>query len=146
VFTVVNAVGAIADREGRIVRGHLDHATGARRGIVPSVEDLLGANLPVHGPAGNTTLTLVVTNLRLEPRLLRTLGRQVHSSMARAIQPFHAIEDGDVLYAVSTNEIEENLLGSVGLGVVASELAWDAVVAACQTSDRSVSGAHRSAQ
>jgi L-aminopeptidase/D-esterase-like protein len=51
--------------------------------------------------------------------------------MARAIQPFHALDDGDVLYAVSTNEIENQTFGSVGLGVVASELAWDAVLAAC---------------
>ncbi|HEX5505845.1 MAG TPA: P1 family peptidase, partial [Thermomicrobiales bacterium] len=31
VFTVVNAVGAIVDRHGRVVRGHLDAATGSRR-------------------------------------------------------------------------------------------------------------------
>jgi L-aminopeptidase/D-esterase-like protein len=50
--------------------------------------------------------------------------------MARAIQPFHALVDGDVLYAVSTNEIEDPALESIGLGIVASELAWDAVLAA----------------
>ena len=86
--------------------------------------------LPVHPPPGNTTLTVVVTDRKLEPRLLRTLGRQVHASMARAIQPFHALVDGDVLYAVSTNEIEDPALESIGLGIVASELAWDAVLAA----------------
>jgi 6-aminohexanoate-oligomer endohydrolase len=72
---------------------------------------------------------VVVTNQQLDTRLLRTLGRQVHASMARAIQPFHALVDGDVLFAVSTNEVEE-ALGSIELGVVASELAWDAVLAA----------------
>ena len=50
--------------------------------------------------------------------------------MARAIQPFHALVDGDVLYAVSTNEIDDPALESIGLGIVASELAWDAVLAA----------------
>jgi 6-aminohexanoate-oligomer endohydrolase len=84
----------------------------------------------VHPPPGNTTLTVVVTNQTLDARLLRTLGRQVHASMARAIQPFHALFDGDVLYAVSTNEAEYPALESIGLGVVASELAWDAVLAA----------------
>jgi 6-aminohexanoate-oligomer endohydrolase len=62
--------------------------------------------------------------------LLRTLGRQVHASMARAIQPFHALVDGDVLYAVSTNQVENPAVESIGLGVVASELAWEAVLAA----------------
>ena len=50
--------------------------------------------------------------------------------MARAIQPFHALVDGDVLYAVSTNELEVPTPDSIGLGVAASELAWDAVLAA----------------
>jgi L-aminopeptidase/D-esterase-like protein len=130
VFTVVNSVGAIVDRDGTIRCGHLDAATGLRRSLVPGVEERLAAGLPVHPPPGNTTLTVVVTDRKLEPRLLRTLGRQVHASMARAIQPFHALVDGDVLYAVSTNEIEDPALESIGLGIVASELAWDAVLAA----------------
>ena len=130
VFTVVNAVGAVVDRAGEVVRGHLDAATGTRRPLVPRVEERLEAGLPVHPPPGNTTLTVVVTNVKLDARLLRTLGRQVHASMARAIQPFHALVDGDVLYAVSTNELESPAVDSIGLGVVASELAWDAVLAA----------------
>ena len=130
VFTVVNAIGAIVDREGNVVRGHYDRATGLRRGLVPGVEERLAAGRPVRPPPGNTTLTLVATNLRLDPRQLRTLGRQVHVSMARAIQPFHALEDGDVLFAVSTGQIESDpLLDTTALGIVASEIAWDAVLA-----------------
>jgi 6-aminohexanoate-oligomer endohydrolase len=129
VFAVVNAVGAIVDREGRVVRGYLDEATGTRRALVPALEERLTAGVP-QPPPGNTTLTVVVTNEKLDTRLLRTLGRQVHASMARAIQPFHAVVDGDVLFAVSTNEIENPALESIGLGVIASELAWDAVLSA----------------
>jgi 6-aminohexanoate-oligomer endohydrolase len=129
VFTVVNAVGAVVDRDGAVVRGHLQAATGTRRQLLAGVEERLSSGEPVHPPPGNTTLTVVVTSQQLDARLLRTLGRQVHASMARAIQPFHALVDGDVLYAVSTNEVEPGL-ESVGLGVIASELAWDAVLAA----------------
>jgi 6-aminohexanoate-oligomer endohydrolase len=129
VFTVVNAIGAVVDRDGTVVRGHLDEATGARHALVPRIEERLTAGVPARTPPGNTTLTVIVTNQQLDARLLRTLGRQVHASMARAIQPFHALVDGDVLFAVTTNEVEE-ALGSIELGVVASELAWDAVLAA----------------
>jgi L-aminopeptidase/D-esterase-like protein len=129
VFVVVNAVGAVVDRDGTVVRGHLEAATGTRRALLPGVEARLSSGRPVHPPPGNTTLTVVVTNERLDARLLRTLGRQVHASMSRAIQPFHTLVDGDVLYAVSTNEIDP-AIESIGLGVVASELAWDAVLAA----------------
>jgi L-aminopeptidase/D-esterase-like protein len=133
VFTVVNAVGAIVDREGNVVRGHLVRETGLRRALVPTVEERLAEGRAVRPPPGNTTLTLVVTDLALQPRQLRTLGRQVHASLARAIQPFHALEDGDVLFAVSTGAVESDpLLDTTALGVVASELAWDAVLSIVQ--------------
>ena len=129
VFTVVNAVGAVVDRDGNVVRGHYDRGTGLRRALVPGVEERLASGLPVRPPPGNTTLTVVATNLTLDPRQLQTLGRQVHASLARAIQPFHALEDGDVLFAVSTGEVESDpLLDTTALGVVASEVAWDAVL------------------
>lgn len=123
VFTVVNAVGAIVDRQGRVVRGSLDPSTGER----PRVAD---AGLPAPPPPGNTTLTVVVTNQILGGWSLRQLARHVHSSMARAIEPLHTISDGDVLYAVTTNEIAaQDGLNEYVLGVLASETAWDAVLA-----------------
>ena len=129
VFTVVNAVGAIVDRDGEVVRGHLDTATGARGRLVEGVEQALAEGRAPRPTPGNTTLTLVVTNERLDQRSLRQLGRQVHASLARAIHPFHALVDGDVLYAVTTGSITNERLDSVTLGVLASELAWDAVLA-----------------
>jgi L-aminopeptidase/D-esterase-like protein len=129
VFTVVNAVGAIVDREGEVVRGHLDRATGLRSGLVAGVEERLAAGAPLRQLPGNTTLTVVVTDQRLDRRALRQLGRQVHASMARAIHPFHALFDGDVLYAVTTAEVENEALDAIALSVVASELAWDAALA-----------------
>ena len=48
--------------------------------------------------------------------------------MNRAIQPFATQEDGDVLYAVTTDEIDNPSLSPLDLGVIASELAWDAIL------------------
>jgi L-aminopeptidase/D-esterase-like protein len=136
VFTVVNAVGAIVDRDGTVVRGHYDRAGGARRALVGEMERRLSAGEPTRPLPGNTTLTVVVTNQQLERRALQQLGRQVHASLARAIHPFHALVDGDVLYAVTTGDVENEALDSVTLGVIASELAWDAVLA-CFEADAS---------
>ncbi|MYB76577.1 MAG: hypothetical protein F4X83_05675 [Chloroflexi bacterium] len=123
VFTVVNAVGAIVDRQGRVVRGSLNPETGER----PRVAD---AGLPPPPPPGNTTLTVVVTNQILSGWSLRQLARHVHTSMARAIEPLHTISDGDVLYAVTTNAIPQaDGLNEYVLSVLASETAWDAVLA-----------------
>lgn len=129
VFTVVNAVGAIVDRDGNVVRGHRDPKTGERRSIARAVEETASAIKPTPG---NTTLTAVVTNQKLDGLTLRQLGRQVHSSMTRCIQPFHSLDDGDVLYAITTNEVENAELNATALGVLASELAWDAVLTCFQ--------------
>jgi L-aminopeptidase/D-esterase-like protein len=48
--------------------------------------------------------------------------------MARAIQPFHMAVDGDVLFAVNLNTVESPLHEML-LATIASELAWDAVLA-----------------
>ena len=48
--------------------------------------------------------------------------------MNRAIQPFATASDGDVLYAVTTDEVENPSLSPMDLRVLASELAWDAVL------------------
>jgi L-aminopeptidase/D-esterase-like protein len=130
VFTVVNAVGAILDREGRVVRGNRDPRTGERHDYLIALERRLAEGKRPEPARENTTLTVVVTNQTLAERELRQLARLVHASMTRAIRPFHAFHDGDILYAVSTGGVEEGELDVTALGVLTSELAWDAVLAA----------------
>jgi L-aminopeptidase/D-esterase-like protein len=122
VFAVVNSLGAIVDRHGQVVRGHLDPRTGTRHHITdfPALNE--------SPPKGNTCLTAVVTNQKLRPAELRQLARQVHDSMARAIEPFNTPVDGDVLYAVTTNEVANADVSQFVLAAAASELAWDAVL------------------
>jgi L-aminopeptidase/D-esterase-like protein len=48
---------------------------------------------------------------------------------SRAIDPFHTIHDGDVLYAVTTNELGPPPVQDLEISYMASELAWDAVLA-----------------
>jgi len=128
VFTVVNALGAIVNRQSQVVRGYLDTHTGTRHHSATLVERKLAKDEPTQVPSRNTTLTLVLTNQKLDNRSLTQLARQVHSSMARAIQPFHTIRDGDILYASTTNEVENPGLNETALGILASELAWDAIL------------------
>lgn len=136
VFTVVNAVGAIVNRQGRVVRGHLDRETGIRCHAIEDLERRLAnhEHFDEHKER-HTTLTLLVTNQKLSPQSLRQVGKQVHTSMARAIQPFHTIYDGDVFFTVTTGEVENLALSEIALGVLASELAWDAVLNCLMESD-----------
>ena len=115
------------------MRGHLDRATGQRLPIAADLECRLAAGEGAVPAGGNTTLTVVVTDQRLDDYNLRQIGRQVHTSLARAIQPFHTVFDGVVLFAVTNDAVENDALSPIMLGVLASELSWDAVLSAVTT-------------
>jgi hypothetical protein len=55
----------------------------------------------------------------------------VHTSMARAIQPFSTYDDGDTLFALSTEEIDAPPEGPspIDLDTIAGETMWDAILA-----------------
>ncbi|GAA0996071.1 P1 family peptidase [Acrocarpospora macrocephala] len=127
--TVLNAVGVIVDREGRVVRGNLWGESLERRHPLTDYENgINGANLaPVHG---NTTISVLVTNVKLSDYSLRQLGLQVHSSMHRGIQPFHTESDGDTLFTLTTDEVDLTGISTAGFGTLASDTAWDAILAA----------------
>ena len=138
VFTVVNALGAVVDRDGRVARCRRN----GQRGPCPQIAAMIRNHVDrtakagdgdgggaAPGPTSNTTITLVVTNQKLPFWALQRLAVQVHGSMARAIHPFATEEDGDVLYAVTTDEVDNPSLAPIELGALASEVAWDAVLA-----------------
>lgn len=135
-FTVVNAFGVVTDRDGKVVA--CNAAEGWPQPLRPAT---LLSGMPDSRKPGwqppkettrNTTISLVVVNQTLEPALLQRIAVQVHTSMARGLQPFATEYDGDVLYAISTGEVDDKQPGaltSVDLGVVASEVMWDAILA-----------------
>jgi L-aminopeptidase/D-esterase-like protein len=138
-FAVVNAVGAVVDRAGRLTHGGQRVPSGETtiqellalvpEGLHSGADSILGVRGKAPPSARNTTISLVVTNQKLSYAALNRLAIQVHSSMARAIQPFATANDGDVLFAVSTDEVDDPALHPAELGTLASELMWDAVLA-----------------
>lgn len=127
VVTVVNALGAVIGRDGSVVRGNLDPATGARARTIDILAPARSGPSQERGPTQNTTLTLVATDAKLSGRELGQFARQVHTSMARSIDPFHTSSDGDTLYAATSNQAQANTSPDI-LGMVAGEVAWDAVL------------------
>jgi hypothetical protein len=133
-FVVVNAYGSITDRDGNTVR--CDPAPSW--GNLTKISELLTHLPESHGrdwtpptaPSGhNTTISLVVTNRKLGWFALKRLAMQVHTSMARAIQPFSTFDDGDTLFAVSTEEVAGDTPGLIDLDTIAGETMWDAILA-----------------
>ena len=138
-FTVVNAYGAVTDRAGRLVAcnkpkswGDLTMTADLLRNLPQSLKadwDAAAVASPDAGGTKNTTISLIVTNQKLDYASLQRLAVQVHTSMARAIQPFSTSEDGDTLYAASTQEVDGNELNPGTLTTIAGEAMWDAVLA-----------------
>ena len=136
-FVVINALGAITDRDGYVVK---DNRGPGQFNKIKTAELL--AHLPecrgegwtrssvTTGQTGrhNTTISLVATNQKLTSAELQRLAVQVHTSIARAIQPFSTQSDGDTLFALSTTEISTKYIFS-NLSTMAGEIMWDAILA-----------------
>ena len=139
---VPNPVGVILDRGGRVVRGNYDAATGERRHPVHDYAEAFAERRAVDTQPGNTTISALITNVRMSPVELSQFAKQVHSSMHRGIQPFHTDMDGDTLFAVTTDEVELPLspassrgrlsVNATALGAIASEVMWDALLEAAE--------------
>lgn len=132
-LTVVNAIGVVVDRNGRVLRGNVGPNGERRHPYIDGTEMLQGGPATMMG--GNTTVSAIVTNAKMTDRQLEQFARQVHASMHRAIQPFATMLDGDCLFAITTDEVDlpsevdgRPVDGSVSLGSVASEVMWDAVI------------------
>jgi L-aminopeptidase/D-esterase-like protein len=139
-FAVVNAYGAVTDRAGRLVScnrakswGNLTMTSELLRHLPASLKADWDASAAAPAPDApgtrNTTVSLIVTNRKLDNAALQRLAIQVHTSMARAIQPFSTESDGDTLFAASTQEVDDSELGALTLATVAGETMWDAVLA-----------------
>lgn len=134
-FTVVNASGAVTDRAGNIVSCHRNSAW-AQESTAAELLARVGTGTLLSHPGGaapthNTTLSLIAVNRKLNAFELQRLAVQVHTSMARAIQPFSTEDDGDTLFAVSSGELDyaAGQLSDVQLDTIAGEVMWDAILA-----------------
>jgi L-aminopeptidase/D-esterase-like protein len=138
-FVVVNALGSVTDRGGRLVScnrpeswGNLTMTSELLQHLPASLKadwDAEAASERDAPGTRNTTISLIVTNQKLDYSALQRMAIQVHTSMARAIQPFSTAADGDTLYAASTQEVDNKDLGPVTLTTLAGEAMWDAVLA-----------------
>lgn len=134
VVTVVNALGVVIDKSGKVIRGLRDSETGQRMHPRDIIEVASQGEAPSAKPAGgNTTVTALVINRKMDRLSLTQLARQVHASMARAIHPFHTIRDGDILFALSTEAVGQDALDDFTLGEVACDVAWDAIINAVES-------------
>ncbi|MBN1320999.1 MAG: P1 family peptidase [Thermoleophilia bacterium] len=104
-LTVVNALGDVLDEKGAIL-------AGARRGgeFVGSKETLLSMRgTPAFGAVESTTLSVVMTDARLDKLQCGIVARMSHDGFARAIDPVHTPVDGDCVFVLATGVRDGNV-------------------------------------
>jgi len=63
----------------------------------------------------NTTLVVVMTNARLSQAECKRMAINAHDGFARAIYPVHTPADGDIVFVLSSNEIDYQASGVLPL-------------------------------
>lgn len=83
-------------------------------------------------PSGNTTISCVITNAKLDKAQCTKIAGIAHNGYARAIHPVHTMSDGDTIFVLSTNEVE---VMPDAIGVLATEMIAKAINCAIKTAD-----------
>jgi L-aminopeptidase/D-esterase-like protein len=113
-LTVVNALGDVLDERGEIL-------AGARRygGFVNSQQLLMQmTTAPSFNAMECTTLSVVMTDARLDKLQCGIVARMSHDGFARAICPVHTPVDGDCIFVLSAGKKLSNVFQ---IGAAASE-------------------------
>jgi L-aminopeptidase/D-esterase-like protein len=79
---------------------------------------------PKLAPLNDTTLTVVMTDGRLDKLQCALVARMAHDGQARAIDPIHTPVDGDCVFALATGHKETNVfqVGTAAAEVVAQSI------------------------
>ena len=118
-LTVCNAVGNIVNpKTGDILAG-----IKSEEGFVSYQDILKNEFLDVFGM--NTTLGVVVTNVKLDKAMLKKVANMSHDGLARTVNPVHTMFDGDMIFVLSTNEVEADINKT---GILAAEAISDAIL------------------
>ncbi|HEX7017866.1 MAG TPA: P1 family peptidase [Patescibacteria group bacterium] len=131
-FTVTNALGDVVNP---ITKQFYSEAGGYHQ-----VHETLGDKIThLTGSmdlTGNTTLTVIATNVAMSKNQLMKVAEFTHDGYARAIHPIHTNMDGDVVFAISSKDGEQLKFDTpeITLTDMIGMAAQDAVVKAIKNS------------
>lgn len=110
-MVAVNAFGDVYGTDGKMLAGLLN-AEGT--GLSCTLDELF-SDLDQITFTGNTTLGVVVTNVKFPKHQLSKIAGMTHNGYARAIRPVHTTGDGDSIYALSVGQLpgDVNVVGTM---------------------------------
>jgi len=120
-LAVVNAIGDILDRDGRIIAGAHD-ADGRH---IDFFEHVAGQpRWPDEQSGGNTTLVAVATNAQLTKTQCSIVAHMAQAGFPRAINPIFTPGDGDTVIVASSGSVPAS---DFTIGVLAAEVVADSI-------------------
>ena len=126
----VNSVGDVVDPDtGELVAG-VRSADG--QGLAGWHSVLGVPRAPERDRHQNTTIGVVATNATLNKSQLALVVRMAHDGLARAVRPAHTPSDGDVIFAIATGQVRDEV-SLLHLGAMAAAVTADAIVRGVRT-------------
>ncbi|MDQ3539597.1 MAG: P1 family peptidase, partial [Chloroflexota bacterium] len=120
-MAVVNAVGDVYDRNGKIIAGA--HDSNGMHIDFPDYVD--GRPLwPTEETGSNTTLVAVATNAALKKTQCSIVAHMAQAGFPRAISPIYTPWDGDTVIVASSGNIPAS---DFTIGVLAAEVVADSI-------------------
>ena len=139
-MAVVNAVGDVFDRDGRVLAGAHD-ADGHHIEFAPWVE--ARPLFPDEAAASsNTTLVVVATNARLTKTQCSVVAKMAQAGVARAIRPVFTPWDGDTVIVAASGSVPA---GDFAVGILAAEVVADSIRDAVMRATSKGGAGHRDA-
>ena len=83
--------------------------------------------------SGNTTIGVVATNAKLTKEQANRLASASHDGLALTIRPVHTMVDGDTMFALSTGQVEGDM---VAIACAAVEVTARAVINAVKYANK----------
>ncbi|MFD1018397.1 P1 family peptidase [Thalassobacillus hwangdonensis] len=122
-IVVVNSFGDIIDPDtGNVIAGVYDHKSGK----LMNTESILRNQLfkkEDPGFSGNTSLGVVMTNVKWSKAQAKKIASISHDGFARTMRPSHTFLDGDTIFTMSTCEVEADLNAVASLAAYVVERA-----------------------
>ena len=133
-LVAVNAFGNVHDAQGNILAG-ARNLNGV--GFADPIQAITRTSWQAaNSSRQNTTLGIVATNAVLTKSEATKVAQMAQAGLARVIRPVHSPLDGDVVFALSTDNVQTNV--SV-VGALAADVLAEAVVNAVRAA-RSLHG------
>jgi L-aminopeptidase/D-esterase-like protein len=120
-LSVVNAFGEIIDERGHILAGVRNTES---TDFIPCLDILANSAADSSFQGSNTTLSVVATNAMLNRETATKVAQMAQDGLAKAIRPAHTMLDGDIVFVLSTAEIEADVstIGAFACKIVAESI------------------------